>query len=545
MGSVEKKIDFYQYLWQMNAIGDREYSIIRERQLSDDEISTRIKTAANLITIYRQQWDALEQADLNRHFSDDLLDKLSTTTCQRFKIIPYDLDKSGKLKVACVNPLLNAMRKVVSREIPAFKIEYCLADKETVLRLLKVYYRDISHIIDKAQEASGESAFLSGDSAGLDTLIDQIVIDGYERHATDIHLVFQGDILFYRLRLNNCFFPMIKLPNPISMVLKNRLLIRSGCAFNRLNNVRDAAVEIPYKDTCIPVRVSYVPTPDGYSIVLRIIRPSYLSFNKDDFLPEQWSDFIFQMKYNRGLVLITGPVGSGKTTIYYSSMQYLASERMKIISLEDPVESNVHGAFQVDLGKTRLTFSDTMKVILRQDPDIVMIGEVRTEEEIKSVSAAKLSGNMVFTTLHALTPWDTLIKLRRLGYPEEQLLNQSVTILTVRLVPIICSDCAEVYQPTAEEMRQLEVLNLQSDVKSFKKAVGCEVCQYSGYVAMKPFYDVLTVDASHMTKLMDNWNSLRQDSHLHGPINHMRSFLMGLMKKGDIDLKTLFGFLIE
>lgn len=545
MVNVEKPIDFYQYLWQMNAVGEREYNKIVELKLSDEEISERIKTAGTLIAVYRQQWESLNQLSLNRHFPDEILNLLDTEVCQRFKIIPCEKDKAGVIRIACINPLLNAMRKEVARQIKDFKIEYCLADKAHLLRLLKVYYRDISSIIDSAREASGESAFLMGDSAGLDTLIDRIVIDGFEHHATDIHLVFQNDILFYRLRLNNCFFPMIKLPYEISLVLKNRLLIRSGCAFNRLNKVRDAAIAIPYNETTIPVRVSYVPTPNGFSIVLRIIRPNYLNFNKSDFLPEQWSDFIFQMKYNRGLVLITGPVGSGKTTIYYSSMQYLSSERMKIISLEDPVESYIHGAFQVDLGKTQLTFSDTMKVILRQDPDIVMIGEVRTEEEIKSVSAAKLSGNMVFTTLHALTPWDTLIKLRRLGYPEEQLLNQSVTILTVRLVPIICSKCAELHSPSEEEMRKIEVLKLDVNAESYKKAVGCEACQFSGYITMKPFYDVLTVDASHMTSLMDNWNNLRQDDHLHGPVRHMRSFLLDLMKSGEIDLKTMFGFLIE
>ncbi len=544
MASV-RKISFPQYLLQMNAINEAEYEKIKSSELTNDQLAKLINTSESLISVYRKQWDDLIQVDLNIQLSDELLNLLNTQVCQRFKIIPFEVTPEGVLRIACNNPLLNAMRKEVSRLIDDYKIEYCLADKDDLMRLLRVYYRDISGLVMKAKSISGESAFLAGDSAGLDSLIDQIVIDGYQNHATDIHLVFQNEVLFYRLRLNNCFFPMIKLPEEIAMVLKNRLLIRSGCPFNRLSNVRDAAIAINFRDQTIPVRISYVPTPNGYSVVIRIIRPNYLNFNKDDFIPEQWSDFIFQMKYNRGLVLITGPVGSGKTTIYYSSMQYLADERMKIISLEDPVESYIHGSFQVDLGKAHLSFSDTMKVILRQDPDIVMIGEVRTDEEIKSVSAAKLSGNMVFTTIHALTPWDTLIKLRRLGYPEDQLLNQSVTILTVRLVPLICKKCSKHHEPTEEELRQLKETNILLEVKDFYTAIGCEDCQYSGYVSMKPFYDVLTIDVSHMSTLLGQWNQLRSDDHLHGPIRHMRTFLTDLVKSGDIDLKTLFGFLIE
>ena len=124
------------------------------------------------------------------------------------------------------------------------------------------------------------------------------------------------------------------------------------------------------------------------------------------------STFPFELQYNKGLILVSGPVGSGKTTFYYGIMRRLAANRLKIISIEDPIESRIPHAFQMDISQENLTFQETMKIILRQDPDVLMVGEIRANDAVTCVSEAKLSGNMVIGTIHAQTPWDCVIKLR-------------------------------------------------------------------------------------------------------------------------------------
>ena len=250
-------------------------------------------------------------------------------------------------------------------------------------------------------------------------------------------------------------FPVVDLPAGISEGLRNRLLIRGGCAFNRLKHVQDAAISVHANDQDIPVRVSHIPTMEGYSIVMRIIREEFLTMEEMNFHKNQWSGLEFQLEFNKGLMLVCGPVGSGKTTVYYGIMKRLLGARLKVISIEDPIESEIEHAFQMDISQTQLSFQDTMKVILRQDPDVLMVGEVRTEDG-KCLAEAKISGHMVVSTLHALSPWDCLIKLKKLGYEEHQLFNQTITIITTRLIPQLCPHCVRPHQLSPRETALLK-----------------------------------------------------------------------------------------
>ena len=537
------KMGFIDYLSQCGYITEAQLHVPAARDNDLDYLSKQTKIDQTILSMYRDQWLGLEQTDLDLSIHDDSLVTVDRVTCCKFIILPY-LIEDGTLYIACKNPFNMHMRKAVSHQISKkMKPKFCLARDSIILPLLHVYYRDVKQVINTAKQVADGKSFQAGSQKIFDDLIDAILIDGFTHHATDIHLVASVTGLSYRLRTHHQFFPIVDLPSGIADGLRNRLLIRGGCAFNRLQHVQDAAITVKTEKEDIPVRVSHIPTLDGYSVVLRIIREEFLTMQEADFRQEQWKNLEFQLQFNKGLMLVCGPVGSGKTTIYYGIMKRLLSERLKIISIEDPIESEIEHAFQMDISQAQLTFQETMKVILRQDPDVLMIGETRTEDAARCLAEAKISGHMVISTIHALSPWDCLIKLKKLGYEQNQLLNQTITILTVRLVPHLCQACCVDHELSEQEAALMKEEGLDGKVTQWRRSLGCPVCHFSGIESIKPFYDILTLTPQNLSDVRSHWDDLRNVPLLNTAINHLSDHLRSLAQTGLIDIKTYFSLL--
>ncbi len=532
-----EKISFIRYLYQRRLISEPMYEDNRRIASDIDLVAKTINLNTNLVSIYHEEWSACDFTALVDDIDDDILSFLPSALCRKYEIIPYHLEHNI-LTLACCDPNNVTMR----REVTALyrNCKFNLADSIVIEALLHVYYRNVQAVLDVSEILANESAYAIGASDMLDRLIDEIVIDGYDYDATDIHIVSTSASLTYRLRTHHQFFPRVILPKSISLQFKNRLLIRAGCAFNKLKHVQDAAIKVESERAVIPIRVSYIPTQDGYSVVLRIIREQYTNLDKSLLNDKQWSNLLFELQYNKGLILVSGPVGSGKTTFYYGIMRRLAANRLKIISIEDPIESRIPHAFQMDISQENLTFQETMKIILRQDPDVLMVGEIRANDAVTCVSEAKLSGNMVIGTIHAQTPWDCVIKLRKLGYPENQLVSQGLCILMTRLIPYLCPHCRTEHELSAQELQMLSDFTEIKEIKKWYRSPGCKHCHYSGVETIKPFYDILSISPQKLSELSKDWDGMRFDEYLQLPVNNLRTHLLDMARNGTADLQTYF-----
>ncbi len=532
-----EKITFIRYLFQRQLISEEVFN--ENRRLPSDVhiVAQSVHLNESLITIYFDEWKNSEFTSLVEDIDDDLLTFLPGKLCRQFEIIPIYLE-SNQLTVACVDPHNISMRRDVTAQYRNCK--FVLAEAVVLRSLLHVYYRNVEAVIGISEDLQADSAYTLGASNLLDRLIDEIVLDGYDYDATDIHIVSTEQSLDYRLRTHHQFFPRVALPKPISQQFKNRLLIRAGCAFNKLKHVQDAAIEVLSDRATIPVRVSYIPTQEGYSVVMRIIREQYTNLKKDQLSEKQWSNLLFELQYNKGLILISGPVGSGKTTFYYGIMRRLCANRQKVISIEDPIESKIQHAFQMDISQENLTFQQTIKIILRQDPDVLMVGEIREDDAVACVSEAKLSGNMVVGTIHAQTPWDCIIKLKRLGYPENQLVSQGLCILMTRLIPHLCKSCRVEHELSQHELDMLSEYSDVSHVKKWYRSPGCTTCHYSGVETVKPFYDIISISPIKLAELAKDWDKMRFDEYLQLPVKNLQNHLLNMAREGTADLHTYF-----
>lgn len=531
-------VDLHDYLLQRGIIDKSQWeSIDLMTNVDLKNIASKCATVpAVLLDAYAEEWAEIGQTALEQEVNDDTLSLIPADICRHFKIIPYDLiDK--KLVIACTDPHNIEMRKAVAEYYS--NIEYQLASQHIVEALIHVYYRNVVSVLDAASRVADDKAYQRGSSEVFDELIDEIIWDGYHYDATDIHIVATPNAMSYRLRTHHQFFPRVELNSAISQPFKNRLLIRAGCPFNKLNHVQDLALRVKGAQD-IPVRLSYIPTQMGYSIVLRIIREQHTERISEHFHGEQWAKMYFELQYNRGLILIAGPVGSGKTTFFYGIMKELCAKRKKIISIEDPIETIVKHAFQIDIKNENITFEQTIKIILRQDPDVVMIGEIRADDAVRCISEAKLSGHMVAGTIHAQTPWECLLKLKRLGYPQTQLITQGICIVTTRLVPHLCPACKVEHKLNEYEQALVKEKNLDKYVPQWYRSTGCTQCHFSGVSAIKPFYHILNVNSEVMQKVCENWDRLRDIDELKEPIERLKRKVLADAAQGHTDLKTYF-----
>ncbi len=532
-----EKISFIRYLHQRMLISDEVYNTNRRLASDAELVAKTVGLNDSLVSIYFDEWKQSDFTALVDDIDDDILSFLPGALCRKYIIIPYKLEHNT-LSIACADPQNITMRREVTSEYK--NCIFVLAEIVVLQSLLHVYYRNVQSVIEVSDDLMIDSAYSVGASNMLDRLIDEIILDGYDYDATDVHIVSTEASLSYRLRTHHQFFPRVVLPKSISLQFKNRLLIRAGCAFNKLKHVQDAAISVESDRANIPVRVSYIPTQDGYSVVLRIIREQYTNLDQSLLNDKQWSNLLFELQYNKGLILVSGPVGSGKTTFYYGIMRRLSANRLKIISIEDPIESRIPHAFQMDISQENLTFQETMKIILRQDPDVLMVGEIRADDAVACVSEAKLSGNMVIGTIHAQTPWDCIIKLRKLGYPENQLVSQGLCILMTRLVPHLCPHCRVVHELSQQEQQMLSEYSEFSDIDVWYKSPGCTKCHYSGVEAIKPFYDILSISPLKLLELSKNWDDMRFDDYLQLPVNNLKTHLLDMAREGTADLQTYF-----
>jgi general secretion pathway protein E len=343
--------------------------------------------------------------------------------------------------------------------------------------------------------------FLSGDSKELDPAaapvvkaLDHILSYAFEQRASDIHFEPKRELTLVRLRIDGMLHDVHLIPKIVYQAVLSRIKLLSGLNLAEKRRPQDGRIKREQGSREVELRVSTKPTAFGEKAVLRIFDPDILLKGIDQLgLPARdlpkFYDFISRPN---GVILVTGPTGSGKTTTLYSVLKHLSKPDVNIVTIEDPIEMVFEDFNQVAVRpQIDITFASALRTVLRQDPDIIMVGEIRDTETAENVIQAALTGHLVLSTLHTNDSPSSLTRLLDLGIPHFLITSTLIGVLAQRLVREICKHCVEEYVPTADEAALLRMPLEKLQQYRFKRGKGCLHCRTTGYSGRVGVYEVL------------------------------------------------------
>lgn len=447
--------------------------------------------------------------DLSRRRIDPkLASSVPLPIAQRYTLVPISLE-NGKLEVAMEDPLdfvaLEDLKRASKHEIiPA------LALRETIRNSIRQLYgtdyaekavkeysvREIG--LTTVTAVAAESPFDEVSNAPIVRLIDSIIEQAVQVQASDIHIEPGEKDVRFRVRVDGVLKTEINIPKDLHSALVARVKIIGGMNIAEKRLPQDGRIEINVLGKQIDLRISVMPTWHGEKIVLRILDRSRFLVNKEKlgFSGENLLKFSELLKNPHGLILVVGPTGSGKTTTLYSMLNDLNVMHHNIITIEDPVEYLLAGINQTQVNvKAGLTFAIGLRALLRQDPDIVMVGEIRDKETAEIAVRAAITGHLVLSTLHTNDAVATIARLADMGVDSYLLAAAIAGVISQRLLRKICANCKTTYNPQTYECEMLGIPFAQNRV--FYKGGGCSMCDYSGYKGRLPVFEILVIDKKH------------------------------------------------
>jgi len=443
-----------------------------------------------------------------RRIDPKLASSVPLPIAQRYTLVPISLE-NGKLEVAMEDPLdfvaLEDLKRASKFEIiPALSLREPIRNSIRQLygtdyaeKAVKEYsVRDAG--LPTIQAVATESPLDEVSNAPIVRLIDSVIEQAVQVQASDIHIEPGEKDVRFRVRVDGVLKNELNIPKDLHSALVARVKIIGGMNIAEKRLPQDGRIEINVFGKPIDLRISVMPTWHGEKIVLRILDRSSFLINKEKlgFSGENLIKFSELLKNPHGLILVVGPTGSGKTTTLYSMLNDLNVVRQNIITIEDPVEYLLAGINQTQVNvKAGLTFAIGLRALLRQDPDIVMVGEIRDRETAEIAVRAAITGHLVLSTLHTNDAVATIARLADMGVDNYLLAAAIAGVISQRLLRKICANCKTTYNPLPFECEMLGIPFIQNRV--FHKGSGCSLCDYSGYKGRLPVFEILVIDKNH------------------------------------------------
>jgi len=328
-------------------------------------------------------------------------------------------------------------------------------------------------------------------------LVNKILFEAVHSRASDIHIEPYESEVKIRFRVDGVLHNVLSLPKQHASSLLSRLKIMANLNIAEHRLPQDGQSRVRIGEELVDIRVSVIPTAGGERIVLRLLDKSHGQLGLKDigFGPQTLRTFRDLIGVSHGIILLTGPTGSGKTTTLYAALNELNSEARNILTVEDPVEYQLSGIGQMQIkSKIDLTFANCLRHILRQDPDVIMIGEIRDLETAEIAIQASLTGHLVLSTLHTNDAASAVTRLTDMGIEPYLISSSVIGVMAQRLLRVICPECKQPYQPqdlrdVETELRQIEAGDIQ-----LYQGVGCEACLNTGYVGRTGIFELLLID---------------------------------------------------
>jgi type IV pilus assembly protein PilB len=433
---------------------------------------------------------------------NEALAKMPADFAEAHHVLPVNL-RGKTLVLAMANPLdLDTIDAV--GQLTGCYVEVVHATESDIQEALLRYYgtkTDFDAIlqdsIEKARDALRHGAKLGESDSPFIRLVNLIIRKGIEDKATDIHLEPEEKVVRTRYRIDGRLVQGPFLANELQSIVTTRVKIMAGLNISETRQPQDGRIVYRVGSRSVDLRVSTFPTVHGETVVCRILDKQNLIVGMDKLgmNPEMSKAFKQDISRPHGIFLVTGPTGSGKTTTLYSALSHLNQPDTKIITLEDPVEYELPVINQAQIqAQQGLTFAKGLRAILRQDPDIILVGEIRDEETARMAIRAALTGHLVFSTLHTNTAVGAIPRLIDMGIEPYMLSATLVSVLAQRLVRQVCKVC-RVHEEASEDQRELLRLDdLEDAPKAFSIGKGCPSCRDTGYAGRCAVFEYLRVD---------------------------------------------------
>ena len=457
------------------------------------------------------------QADLGE-IDRALALKLPITYAKKALVLPLRRE-NGTILAATSEPLhLDTIDDLAA--LLGADISLCLAPSEKILDTLnRLHSEDMNKAEDTVQEMEEEDlSFLAAeldeptdllevtDDAPIIRLVNSLLSQAIRERASDIHIEPFEKEMIARFRIDGILYNILTIQKRYQASIASRIKIMSGLNIAEKRLPQDGGMRIKIAGKDVDIRVSIVPTAFGERIVLRLLyrESALLPLDQIGFTGDTLTRFNEMIERPHGIVLVTGPTGSGKTTTLYAALSKINSPDKNIITIEDPIEYQLKGIGQIQVNaKIHLTFAAGLRSVLRQDPDVILVGEIRDSETAEIAIQAALTGHLVFSTLHTNDSAGAVTRLIDMKV-EPFLISSSVMgILAQRLVRVLCKECREPYQITPAEITELEIRTGVEGATAYR-AKGCETCFHTGYFGRSAIYELLSVDDEMRQMIMKN-----------------------------------------
>ena len=455
-----------------------------------------------------------------------------------YKVLPLEYDEADKHLTVALASADNFRATDDLQRLMGFRVTAKIADADQLeAAILKAYGGATENIGDIINELAGDGQFVGmenrGESIDLDTikemaesspvkrLVSMVLLEAIRNRASDIHFEPFENEFKMRYRIDGTLYEMLPPPKSIALAIASRIKVMSNLDIAERRLPQDGRIELVVNGSPVDMRVSVLPTMFGESTVLRVLDRSNVSLDLERLgLREDDLRILRQLiRRPNGIVIVTGPTGSGKTTTLYSALSELNDVAVKILTSEDPVEYDIDGLIQVQIHEDiGLTFARCLRHFLRQDPDIILVGEIRDLETGEISVQSSLTGHLVFTTLHTNDAPSSIARLLDLGMEPFLVTATLEGIVAQRLVRIICTRCKEPYQPTEEALMELNLTPEQVAGRKFFRGTGCDACRGTGYSGREAIFEIMVLDDQLRELVMkrSSTNLLRQAARKRG-----------------------------
>ena len=454
---------------------------------------------------------------------NNFVDRVPVHFARNYNLVALEPGDDGILRVATCKPLdphpMDDLAAMLGEEVDAV-----LAPRLEITSLIARAYRHKADGVDEALDAVAEDADIQSLAAEVEEaedvldvsnkapiikLVNTILFQALKLRASDVHFQSFPDRMQVRFRIDGILYDMDPIPRKVQDAMISRVKVMGKMDIAERRLPQDGRATIRIGDGEVDVRISSIPTTHGERIVMRLLDKTAKLYRLDEIGLSEGNRAIIReyLSYNHGIILVTGPTGSGKTTTLYASMSEIDTTQKNVLTIEDPVEYSLAGISQVQVNtKKGLTFAAGLRSFLRQDPDVMMVGEVRDTETADIAIRAALTGHLVFSTVHTNDSASTVTRMLDIGVEPYLVSSSILMVIAQRLVRTICPHCREPIDPDKKLLYQLEDLKLelsQFPDERIYVGKGCDECFHSGFSGRTAIYEVMPIDGIIQEQIID------------------------------------------
>jgi general secretion pathway protein E len=458
------------------------------------------------------------------HIDEDLIERVPIGFAKTHGILPIQRTSDGAVRVAVTNPLETAPLDDLRLLFDDAEIRLELANQRTILGAInEVYDRGASATDALAEDAAEDLDTLASeisqepqdlleasDDSPIIKLVNSLLQHAVKERASDVHLEPFETELRVRFRIDDVLYEPIKpLPRSLQASIVSRIKIMGGLNIAERRLPQDGRIRLKIAGRDYDVRLSTLPVTHGERVVMRLLprTTDMTNLERIGFGEQQMAAIQKLITRPNGIILVTGPTGSGKTTTLYAALASINTTDKNIVTLDDPVEIQLKGVGQIEISpKIGLTFATGLRSILRQDPNVILIGEIRDLETAEIAIQASLTGHLVFSTLHTNDAPSAITRLVDMGVEPFLVGSSLVAVLAQRLVRVLCQECREAYAATPEELKEIGVRPPERPVKVYR-AKGCANCNFTGYRGRVGIFELMLIDDDLRSLVSQNIDS--------------------------------------